>query len=1275
MSLDIEERNDHDEGMNEENLSSVVTTTSSQSSSLGVMFEDEQRAMDCIRELSQVRQDQNFRPNDLALEELRGIYDKYLELPSLLDRCVASMMEGMMSAARPLLLQISCRTIHKNVGRTSEDAKDGIHYYMFQMSPLPRILSAIYALSKVRGRKRIQKFLTHQVEDVEPVWNALLFLDHLQKAERKRCMDPSGMCLLEQTDSVDGGPKLWESLYTLWNWMGIIGKIPFDCLVVLDDAQISQLLQLATSHLSETGPIRDVAASCLACWLTRPDMEHSEFLRTFHDWSKTQLKSYLDGIDPLLDLSQRTENDTTIFTILGILQTIVTMLKVSTADRSVLLATVEPYMNEISRLNNAKGATTNILLRKYMIKWWTRIGILYLPPRIASWRYQRGRRVLLNNQKYLQQSKSSELVVNGNNSHLNLRYEESEDYFFLVPKQVEVSMGRVLCSLGDVSTAVRWSSAKGVGRITSRLPAICAEDVLDEILSFFNDRERDNYWHGACLALAEMARGGLLLPHRLEEVVAKIVEAIHYDVPRRQTSIGSHVRDAACYTYWALARAYSAEALRPYVSQLGESIVVAFLFDREVNCRRAASAAFQEMVGRQGTQNFPNGISILTEADFFSLGSRTDAFKSIAYHVAQFEEYRTPMINHLFQVKLSHWDPAIRQLTAEALSTLTRRDHAYMAGNVLPRLVVSCLDPDDLYLRHGSVIGVAEILLAFGQLGLVEMYIHGTLLQSIVDIVPNIEKRRLYRGKGGEQMRESVCRLIECISVARLPLAVQQQVRLLDSVDACLLHPNERIQLRAGEAVYQLTRVYFPVSTKGPSERLQNRIVTKYTTFVRTSSNAAATRGFALALGYLPAKLLAPSSEVLDMSLSCLCVVSRPTARVGAEKDAETRCNALVSLLRISETVLLHDPGNNNDCAVPMTEKQMSRVFRSFCLSMDDYNRDQRGDIGSKCRIAALEGLSRFPVLVCHSPYAKTEFFSHERCLQMIGLALKQFAEKLDSVRSEAARCLIEFLDPSNPVTAFVIKRNSLIAALTPPNCTDSLNINSANWADASITFAMVMKVAEVEEYFPFVVSGLIVSVGGLTQSVSQSASAELLKWCREATRVNLGRLGQVFLNLFKKHKGEGRVILPLLKTIDLLICRECIEALVLDEAFTSQLLALLKMETDCCTDIPRLHFILNVSTGLIRSIKQSADATAFVCSFLTHEFPRIRSLAAEKLYVRIQETDPDLNDDHRAMKLLLHHSWEVEGGEQEGRDVAREVLEVFLLDEGFRSECQPLLT
>ena len=50
------------------------------------------------------------------------------------------------------------------------------------------------------------------------------------------------------------------------------------------------------------------------------------------------------------------------------------------------------------------------------------------------------------------------------------------------------------------------------------------------------------------------------------------------------------------------------------------------MFDREVNCRRAASAAFQENVGRLGAEAVPHGIDLLTTCDYHSVGIRAHSY-------------------------------------------------------------------------------------------------------------------------------------------------------------------------------------------------------------------------------------------------------------------------------------------------------------------------------------------------------------------------------------------------------------------------------------------------------------------------------------------------------------------------------------------------------------------------------------------------------------------------------------------------------------------------
>ena len=77
----------------------------------------------------------------------------------------------------------------------------------------------------------------------------------------------------------------------------------------------------------------------------------------------------------------------------------------------------------------------------------------------------------------------------------------------------------LLCGLRDSKAVVRWSAAKGIGRVTNRLPRSLADDVVQSILTCFrsvcpvvyNDlkccstgsgREADTAWHGGMCLLS-----------------------------------------------------------------------------------------------------------------------------------------------------------------------------------------------------------------------------------------------------------------------------------------------------------------------------------------------------------------------------------------------------------------------------------------------------------------------------------------------------------------------------------------------------------------------------------------------------------------------------------------------------------------------------------------------------------------------------------------------------------------------------------------------------
>jgi hypothetical protein len=178
---------------------------------------------------------------------------------------------------------------------------------------------------------------------------------------------------------------------------------------------------------------------------------------------------------------------------------------------------------------------------------------------------------------------------------------------------------------------VRWSAAKGIARIAERLPRDLCREVFETVLGLFEvhwfeaaglyglPAISEGTWHGACLACAEIARRSLVEPLHLPELIGWLskvrskktlpscdynfhscahLQALYFDLRKGAHSIGSNVRDAAAYVLWALARTQNQSFLIPHSTNLAQGLAAVALYDREIHIRRAASAAFQEHVGR-----------------------------------------------------------------------------------------------------------------------------------------------------------------------------------------------------------------------------------------------------------------------------------------------------------------------------------------------------------------------------------------------------------------------------------------------------------------------------------------------------------------------------------------------------------------------------------------------------------------------------------------------------------------------------------------------------
>jgi hypothetical protein len=671
----------------------------------------------------------------------------------------------------------------------------------------------LYLLSKVRGAKVILRWFSHEVSDLEPVLSLL------------ESQDPSQY-------------QTWETRYILLLWLSIIAIIPFN-LCLMDGEQqnqhvtLNRIIAVGQHYILQTDKARDAAPVLLSRVLTRPDV-HRLTLTGFLEWCKSKLTSCI------------LEDREGVTAASGVLATLASLFKLSKRED------VEDHASDVLRTVKACNTLNSgyTMLRKLSIKLAQRVGMVFLPARVASWRYQRGLRSLTDTLSLSQPSGEQAKSVAPTPA-------DEEDWE--VREEVEEVMEILLCGLRDWESVVRWSSAKGIGRVTGRLPRSLADDVLQSLLTCFSAREGDSAWHGGCLALAELGRRGLLLPRRLADVVPAVLEALIYDEMRGTHSVGTDVRDAACYVCWSFARAYEPQQLKPHVTQLASGLLVTALFDREVNCRRAAAAAFQENVGRQGT--FPHGIDILTNVDYFAVGSRTNSYLNLSSYVAQYTEYTQPLIDHVVQTKLGHWDSSLRELAARALHNLTPRLPDYIQESVIPKLLPLIVSVDPR-MRHGALRAVTQMTTALCSLksSPVSAVLGENLVQQLVQLVLQLEGHGVFRGAAGECMRPAALTFISKMCECQLPITHSALASWQRVIDANLPHTEEFIREAAVTAFHAVSLThYISLSPEETSRIIQSCLS-------GLSSPLPFTRmGYCLALGALTQSLLSSSlTAVLD---------------------------------------------------------------------------------------------------------------------------------------------------------------------------------------------------------------------------------------------------------------------------------------------------------------------------------------------------------------------------------------------------------------------------
>ncbi|KAH3743339.1 beta-tubulin cofactor D [Pelomyxa schiedti] len=1086
--------------------------------------------------------------------------EKYQENPTLLDVHVKHIVQTLVGELRGHLAQ----------------GQGGLHH----ANCISRV---IYTVAKIRGYKIVLKFFPHETVDVEATLSAAVQHHQLKVAstEVPNTHRPLEEGLSEinsplQTVSIEEIPtnySSWETRYIILLWLSVR---PF----------IHTVLNIGKECVCDIGRTSEGAVILLGNILTRPDTQKS--LQEFMCWSEQKMNSAISH--------ER----------LGILATIAVIFK--QGPRLELL----PYSQNILHLG-ARGL-------KLVTKLVQRIALVFLKPKVATWRYNRGLRSLTSTL----QTSAVATETNAPNS------EEVEE--IPVPPEVESIIGLLLKNLKHKSTIVRWSAAKGLGRITGRLPISLADEVVAAVIELFSPHEQDSSWHGGYLCLGELTRRCLLLPERLPAVIPLVVQGLTYDQPRGSYSIGTHVRDAACFVCWSFARAYSKAVMAPYITQVAQSLVITALFDREINCRRAASAAFQEHVGRQGS--FPHGLEIIALADYMTLGNRTEAFTTVAFSIAQFEEYRIQIIEHLLKVKLKHWDPVIRELAAKSIGRISTVASQIILDQYLPAIVPQCLALD-VFSRHGNLLALAEIVTSL------QLTYPEKLLQDILDIIPQIEDARLYRGRGTEVLRATVCRLIEAISHAHFPLQRKEEVPVQpvmrapsrgllgikaigrprvyvfqDVIDDCLVQPYDFVQDSAVRALQAFSKQYYVRSGAICSPKTVEKAVTKYVKQLSTEPNPAVRRGAALALGVFPEEILAVH---ISKILSALMTATR-TPEVKDMYDPETRRNAICAVSKLNKIGRKH-----------LTSEMQSAILECYILACGDYSIDSRGDVGSWVREASLISIGDF--VEVHSDGLQS-WVNDAKMASVLGEILLQMGQKLDKLRLSAARVLVRLVNVVE--TRWNIPDLSAVQAVKKVPLDDSVQL-----------FSFLASLLHYDSWRAPVLCGLIPTIGGITKSLSDHAFEAVIKYLRTGDQLsNEQSLSLTLLMLFEKNLACSRITVPLMKTVGMLLNSGFFASLQPpDNLFSVEIFRLAQKETRKSTDIQKLSVALYLFAGLL-TFKEPTRTRSLkhLISMLVHPYPKIRCKAAEHMYTKLLvcgESIPHPALGSEAFLSLLSSPWD----------------------------------
>ena len=559
------------------------------------------------------------------------------------------------------------------------------------------------------------------------------------------------------------------------------------------------------------------------------------------------------------------------------------------------------------------------------------------------------------------------------------------------------------------------------------------------------------------------------------------------------------------------------------------------------------------------------------------------AFLDVAPHVAIYPGYHEPFAHHLLHKKLVHWEKSLRELAAKAISKLVFIDAQYHASISLPELLVRCRSVG-LEERHGALSGVAELLPALRTQLHHDSWIPKDVEESISCIIPDIVSLELTKGKGGEMIRNAACRLIKALAITRICLNSTQLHCIYAFLRENLKHPSEEIQVLAASSLSEFLGVFLEQMEGDTNCIIQrDKVVDSLLEELHPQMNVESRRGSALALGELSDSLFSGANTAVRI-VSALCKASRKEEQF-AFRDIVTRVNALKSISRVISKVRVNDLTDAEKLSL------MEMAVQAMNDALDDYSTDNRGDIGSWARDAAMQSTSTTLHVI-----KKNELLHQMEPLikRLIYRISRQTVERISKIRQHAGDTLYS----CTFIAEHVGSKNmwEVVRRMKSVDYVEGRNIQYMAHSMCS----------DLELQFQ-IIEGIVYSIGGLDANTKDLAS-HALKSTLDRLNDN-GNDVENFLSVFVKtwqlHQKSNRLSAPFLQTVDVIFNHE---ACINNIRFLKQSINLITQETRDCKDVGKLCFAANALATLVGSggWEGRQEALPILIALIGNKYPKV---------------------------------------------------------------------